>query len=105
MVWASARARSISAPGLGRVGGGTSQRFGDASQRQAALPAVGDGLGYRHGPLDQRRVGSSGTSQPSGDSGQLKTWRILRKLRCCPWRAGQLAKAIHALQVREANAG
>ena len=26
---------------------------------------------------------------------QLKTWRILRKLRCCPWRAGQLAKAIH----------
>jgi DDE superfamily endonuclease len=36
---------------------------------------------------------------------QLKTWRILRKLRCCPWRAGQLAKAIHVLQVREANAG
>ena len=26
---------------------------------------------------------------------QLKTWRILRKLRCCPWRVGQLAKAIH----------
>ena len=24
---------------------------------------------------------------------QLKSWRILRKLRCCPWRAGQLAKA------------
>jgi DDE superfamily endonuclease/Helix-turn-helix of DDE superfamily endonuclease len=33
---------------------------------------------------------------------QLKTWRILRKLRSCPWRAGQLAKAIHVLQVREA---
>jgi DDE superfamily endonuclease/Helix-turn-helix of DDE superfamily endonuclease len=33
---------------------------------------------------------------------QLKTWRILRKLRCCPWRAGKLAKAIHVLQVREA---
>ena len=33
---------------------------------------------------------------------QLKTWRILRKLRCCPWRAGQLAKAIHVLQPREA---
>jgi len=30
---------------------------------------------------------------------QLKTWRILRKLRCCPWRAGQLAKAIHALEI------
>jgi hypothetical protein len=33
---------------------------------------------------------------------QLKSWRILRKLRCCPWRAGQLAKAIHVLQVRQA---
>ncbi len=33
---------------------------------------------------------------------QLKTWRILRKLRCCPWRAGQLAKAIHALEIQAA---
>jgi DDE superfamily endonuclease/Helix-turn-helix of DDE superfamily endonuclease len=32
---------------------------------------------------------------------QLKTWRILRKLRCCPWQAGKLAKAIHVLQARE----
>jgi DDE superfamily endonuclease/Helix-turn-helix of DDE superfamily endonuclease len=32
---------------------------------------------------------------------QLKTWRILRKLRCCPWKAGQLAKAIHVLQACE----
>jgi DDE superfamily endonuclease len=32
---------------------------------------------------------------------QLKSWRILRKLRCCLWRAGQLAKAIHVLQTRE----
>jgi hypothetical protein len=32
---------------------------------------------------------------------QLKTWGILRKLRCCPWRAGQIAKAIHVLQTRE----
>jgi hypothetical protein len=31
---------------------------------------------------------------------QLKTWHILRKLRC-PWRAGQLAKAIHVLQTYE----
>jgi hypothetical protein len=36
---------------------------------------------------------------------QLKSWHILRKLRCCPWRAGQLGKAIHVLQIREANAG
>jgi hypothetical protein len=33
---------------------------------------------------------------------QLKTWKILSKLRCCPWRAGKLAKAIHVLQLREA---
>jgi hypothetical protein len=33
---------------------------------------------------------------------QLKSWHLLRKLRCCPWRAGQLAKAIHVLQLREA---
>src|SRR5262249_12781075 len=32
---------------------------------------------------------------------QLKSWRILRKLRCCPWKAGQLAKAIHILQERQ----
>jgi hypothetical protein len=35
---------------------------------------------------------------------QLKTWRILRKLRCCPHKAGQLAKAIHVLQDREIQA-
>jgi hypothetical protein len=36
---------------------------------------------------------------------QLKACRILRQLCCYPWRAGQLAKAIHVLQIREANAG
>jgi hypothetical protein len=34
---------------------------------------------------------------------QLKNWHILRKLRCCPWQAGQLAKAIHVLQARESE--
>ena len=33
---------------------------------------------------------------------QLKTWNILDKLRCCPWKAGRLAKAIYALQLRDA---
>src|ERR1700721_1226815 len=33
---------------------------------------------------------------------QLKTWRILRKLRSCPWRAPHPAKAIHVLQIRAA---
>ncbi len=29
---------------------------------------------------------------------QLKSWRILRKLRCCPHKAGDLCKAIAVLQ-------
>jgi hypothetical protein len=33
---------------------------------------------------------------------QLKTRNILDKLRCCPWKAGRLAKAIHALQLHAA---
>jgi hypothetical protein len=36
---------------------------------------------------------------------QLKTWDILDKLRCCPWKAGQLAKAIHALRLCGAQSG
>jgi hypothetical protein len=36
---------------------------------------------------------------------QLKTWRVLRKLRCCPYRAGRLAKAIHVLQNYEIATG
>ena len=39
---------------------------------------------------------------PGEGNAQLKTWKILTKLRCCPWRAGKLAKAIHVLQLREA---
>jgi len=35
---------------------------------------------------------------------QLKSWRILHKLRCCPHRAGHLTRAIHVLQLRESNA-
>jgi DDE superfamily endonuclease len=32
---------------------------------------------------------------------RLTSWRIVRKLRCCPWRAGHLATAIYALRTRE----
>ncbi|MCD0450469.1 transposase family protein [Actinocorallia sp. API 0066] len=35
---------------------------------------------------------------------QLKSWKIPTKLRCCPHRAGHLAKAISVLQNREASA-
>ena len=32
---------------------------------------------------------------------QLKTWRMLRKLRCCPGAMGSWPKAIHVLQTPE----
>jgi hypothetical protein len=32
---------------------------------------------------------------------QLKTWRVLRKLRSSPHRAGRIAKAVHTLQTHE----
>jgi hypothetical protein len=35
---------------------------------------------------------------------QLKNWRILRRPRCCPFRVGRIAKAIHTLQLRETTA-
>ena len=54
---------------------------------------------------DANRVHAKLRSPGERANAQLKTWRILRKLRCCPWRAGQLAKAIRALQIRQANAG
>ncbi|WP_084966078.1 transposase family protein [Thermoactinospora rubra] len=36
---------------------------------------------------------------------QLKSWRILRKLRCCPLKAGRLCKAIAVLQNYEVARG
>jgi hypothetical protein len=36
---------------------------------------------------------------------QLKAWKILTRLRCCPWRTGQLAKAILVLQAQETKTG
>jgi len=74
--------------------------------------AAGFGIGTGENPLPrQEQTGIAEGSQPGprelrapGEraNAQLKAWRILRKLRCCPWRAGQLAKAIHVLQLREA---
>ena len=72
-----------------------------------------------HGAGDHIRTPYKGKSKPESQkaanrahaqlrspgeraNAQLKTWHILRKLRCCPWRAGQLAKAIHALETHAA---
>jgi CDGSH-type Zn-finger protein len=73
--------------------------------------------GY-HGAGDHIRTPDKGKNKPESQkaanrahatlrspgeraNARLKTWRILRKLRCCRWRAGQLATASHVLQTRE----
>ena len=61
--------------------------------------------GYQRNKLTSQKAANRAHAKPRGPgeraNAQLKTWRILRKLRCCPWKAGQLAKAIHVLQTRE----
>jgi hypothetical protein len=52
----------------------------------------------RRRPTARMRSSAAPANAPTLSS---KTWRILRKLRCCPWKAGQLATAIHVLQARE----
>ena len=59
------------------------------------------GRGKPASQKDANRAHAQLRSPAERANAQLKTWRILRKLRCCPWRAGQLAKAIHVLQARE----
>ena len=59
----------------------------------AALPLSAPTLTYAAGVI-RRSPGERANAQ-------LKTWRILRKLRCCPGQAGQLAKAIHIRQARQ----
>ena len=79
----------------------------DRARGQGATPVRGS----RAHPLqgqEQTALAEGGQPRPRQAtrhqrprSAQLKTGRILRKLRCCPWKARQLAKAIPALQARE----
>ena len=46
------------------------------------------------GPRETPRPGERANAQ-------LKVWKILTRLRCCPWRAGHIAKAILVLQAHE----
>ena len=59
------------------------------------------GRGKPASQKDANRAHAQLRSPAERANAQLKTWRILRKLRCCPWHAGQIAKAIHVLQNRE----
>jgi hypothetical protein len=67
-------------------------QFTDEEEEQGRRPARASSSGA-HAKL--RAPGARANAQ-------LKAWRILRKLRCWPWRAGKLAKAIYVLQLREA---
>jgi hypothetical protein len=48
-----------------------------------------------HAP-SQKAANRAQLRSPERTNAQFRTWHILRKLRCCPWKAGQLA--IHVLQ-------
>jgi replication initiator protein RepSA/DDE superfamily endonuclease len=95
----------------------TTRRSGDGSQRGRRSRSTRRRQDY-HGAGDHVITPYKGRNKPASQkaanrahaklrgpgeraNAQLKTWRILRKLRCCPWKAGQLAKAIHVLQTRE----
>jgi hypothetical protein len=56
------------------------------------------GRGKPASQKDANRAHAQLRSPGERANAQLKNWHILRKLRCCPWRAGQIAKAIHVLQ-------
>jgi len=108
----------VSGPLPGSVHDLTAARvWGIVAELAAAGLIVLADKGY-HGAGDHIRTPYKGRNKPASQkaanrahatlrgpgeraNAQLKTWRILRKLRCCPWQAGQLAKAIHVLQARE----
>lgn len=88
--------------------------------RQAGLIALGDKGYHGIGPEVITPYKGRGKLEPQKDANrahtrlrgpgeranaQLKTWRILRKLRCSPHRAGQLARPIHVLHNHELTAG
>ena len=68
----------------------------------AALPLSAQTLTCVDGVIRRHRT-KTGSCWRKLNSGRqaLLVLAYLRKLRCCPWRAGQLAKAIHVLQVRK----
>jgi DDE superfamily endonuclease len=94
-----------------------------AALRDAGLIALGDKGYHGYDPTGQQVITPyKGRNKPDSQkdanraharlrgpgeraNAQLKQWRILRKLRCCPRRTGQLAKAIHVLQNYEITAG
>jgi hypothetical protein len=74
---------------------------------QGAGPAVLTPYKGRNKPESQKQANRSHAKlRGPGEraNAQLKQWKVLTRLRCCPHRAGHLAKAISVLQNREAAA-
>ncbi len=74
---------------------------------QGADPAILTPYKGRNKPEPQKQANRSHAKlRGPGDraNAQLKQWKILARLRCCPLRADHLAKAISVLQNREAIA-
>ena len=78
-------------------------RKGDTFAELAAGFGIGTATAWRYVTETTALLAAHAQLRSPGEraNAQLKTWRILRKLRCCPGKAGQLAKAIHVLQARE----
>jgi hypothetical protein len=71
--------------------------FETPQRRRPADPETGE---HRHLSRNQKDVNAAHARQRGrGERGnaQLKAWRVLRKLRCCPVRATALVKAILVL--------
>lgn len=88
-----------------------------ALQRAGLLVLADKGYQGAEGPVitpdkgrnkpDSRKQANRSHARLRGPGGranaQLKSWKILRKLRCSPNKTGHLAKAIHVLQTRETH--
>jgi hypothetical protein len=97
-----------SRPGRGRTGSrprSRRRRTSGAAARCRPRTRYPRFFSSPHRRRPARHHGSHARLRAPGERGnaQLKTWRILRKLRCCPHHAGHPAKAIHVLQTREAT--
>lgn len=89
-----------------------------ACGRVAAVRPCSSGKHQRHGMNVQIVAAPNGEPQWKKDANsdhvklrspgdrafaQLKNWVILRRLRCCPQREGEITRAVLVLQLREAR--
>lgn len=74
----------------------------DQTQHRVITPYKGTGKPEPQKAANRAHAHLRGPGERA--NAQLKTWQSLRKLRCCPYRTGRIAKAIHALHNHELTA-